>query len=477
MYSLVFLAAAAFIFALALTPVIRNLFRRWGVVDHPDRNRKLHQHAVPRIGGVPVALAYVLSFALLLALPLKAGILIESYLPLMWRLLPAVVLILAVGVLDDIFTLKPWQKLLGQVAAASAAFWAGIHLSNLGGYQVGFLWSFPLTVGWLILCTNALNLIDGLDGLAAGVGFFAAATILLAALLGQNVPLALATAPLAGALLGFLRYNFNPATIFLGDSGSLFVGFLLGCFGAVWSQKATTILGMTAPLMALSIPLLDTALAITRRFLRHQPIFGGDRGHIHHRLLDRGLTPRRVALLLYGCCLVGALCSLSMLNTSFSGLAVVVFCLTTWIGIQHLGYVEFGIAGRMFIEGAFRRQLNAHIELHTFEQRLAAALTREACWEVIVEDCSRFGFHSVEMEFSGRLFQHRTDIKQYRCWNIRVPISDYDYVELARAFDEPVQSGAVSAFVDVLRRTLAPKLATFDGARPQGCLYTAAVAD
>src|SRR5947208_12565007 len=127
----------------------------------------------------------------------------------------------------------------------------------------------------------------GGDGLAAGLGLFATLTMAIAALLHGNLTLAIATAPLAGALLGFLRYNFNPASIFLGDSGSLLVGFLLGCYGVLWTQKSATLLGMAAPLMALSIPLLDTALAIVRRFLRHQPIFGADRGHIHHKLLAR----------------------------------------------------------------------------------------------------------------------------------------------------------------------------------------------
>jgi UDP-GlcNAc:undecaprenyl-phosphate GlcNAc-1-phosphate transferase len=127
-------------------------------------------------------------------------------------------------------------------------------------------------------------------------------------------------APLAGALLGFLRYNFNPASIFLGDCGSLTIGFLLGCYGIIWSQKSATMLGMTAPLMALAIPLLDTGLAIGRRFLRHQPIFGADRNHIHHQLLDRGLSPRRVALILYGVGGIAAVFSLmqSMYHNRFS---------------------------------------------------------------------------------------------------------------------------------------------------------------
>src|SRR5207245_2267878 len=162
------------------------------------------------------------------------------------------------------------------------------------------------------------------------------------------------TAPLAGALLGFLRYNFSPASIFLGDCGSLFIGFILGCYAVIWSQKSATLLGMTAPLMALAIPLLDTGLAILRRFLRGQPILAGDRGHIHHRLLDRGLSPRTVALLLYGVCSIAALFSILALRDRYTGIVIVVFCGMAWIGIQHLGYTEFGAARQLLAQRTFR---------------------------------------------------------------------------------------------------------------------------
>jgi UDP-GlcNAc:undecaprenyl-phosphate GlcNAc-1-phosphate transferase len=157
----------------------------------------------------------------------------------------------------------------------------------------------------------------------------------------------------------------------------------LQCYGVLWSQKAATMLGMTAPLIALSVPLLDTGLAIFRRFLRRQPIFGADRGHIHHRLLDKGLTQRKVALTLYACSAVGAACSILMMNKNATGIVILIFCLMSWIGVQHLGYIEFGVAGRMFIEGAFRRLLNSQIALQTYEERLNAATTAEEFWHVM----------------------------------------------------------------------------------------------
>jgi UDP-GlcNAc:undecaprenyl-phosphate/decaprenyl-phosphate GlcNAc-1-phosphate transferase len=463
MYSFFFVGTVAFLLSLLLTPLVRNLSRCWGGMDQPDQTRKVHKVAVPRVGGIAIAIAYVVSFVLLAVVPLQGGNLVLKSLPIASRLLPAALLIFATGFADDLFTLKPWHKLAGQIIAAVLAFWAGIQVHAFVGHPFGYWLSLPLTIVWLIACTNSFNLIDGVDGLAAGVGLFATCTMLIASFSQHNVPLALATAPLAGALLGFLRYNFNPATIFLGDSGSLLLGFLLGCYGVVWSQKSATILGMTAPLMALSIPLLDTALAIVRRFLRQRPIFGADRGHIHHRLLDRGLTPRKTVLMLYGCCAIGALCSLAMAQGNFSELILIVFCLITWIGTGRLGYIEFGVARRMVAKGTFRRLLNCNIVLHGFEKELVAAQTPDACWSVIYTAAKDFGFHHLEMCLAGRRYECRNDLAADRCWNVRIPISDRDYIELTHEFDSTAQAAAIAPFADVLRRALELKLMIWAG--------------
>ena len=462
MYSLLFLACASFILSFALTPLVRNLCRRWGLVDLPGDERKIHKHPIPRVGGVAVALAYVLTFVCLLALHSKGGMIVRSALPSVTRLLPAALLIFAIGLLDDILGLQPWEKLTGQIAAAGLAYWAGVRLVTFGGHLFSLEWGFVLTIVWLVACTNAVNLIDGIDGLAAGVGLFATTTTLLAALLQNNAALALATVPLAGCLLGFLRYNFNPATIFLGDCGSLFIGFLLGCYSILWSEKAATILGMTAPLMALSIPLLDTALAIVRRFLRGKPIFGADRGHIHHRLIDRGLTPRRAALVLYAFCGIGAVASLLMMYQKLSGFVIVIFCLIAWIGVQHLGYVEFGTMGRMFIGGAFRRALSTQLALQTFEQRLSNAPTPDDCWRVIESSAKDFGFATIEMRLAGRSYAYRNGGAPERFWQVRIPISPQDFIQLTREFGVDAQHSVVAPFADTVRKTIEPKLAFFE---------------
>ena len=466
MYSLFFLAIVSSILSLLLTPLVRNLFRRIGVVDQPDLARKVHDHAIPRVGGIAIALAYTLAFGLLFLTRLHAGTIIRDAFPLIWKLFPAAGVIFLIGLLDDIIRLRPWQKLTGQFVAASVAFFAGVQIHTLGGENFkNVWWSFPATVIWLIACSNALNLIDGVDGLAAGVAFVAASTTLLAAAMQHNVELMLATVPLAGCLLAFLRYNFNPATIFLGDSGSLFIGFLLGCYGVLWSQKSATMLGMTAPLIALSIPLLDTSLAILRRFLRRQPIFVGDRGHIHHRLLDRGLTPRRVALLLYGICALAAMFSLSLASSHFEVPVILLFCIATWIGIQRLGFIEFDTAGKMILQGSFRKLLNSQISLRNFESTLRRANTPDECWVILENTYREFGFYRIHMQLAGNTYTAATrepdKPESFRAWRVEIPVSNNDYVQLTREFENNANNSTVALFADILRKTLESKLPAF----------------
>ena len=462
MYSLLLAGLSAFILSFFLTPLLRNLALRIGCVDRPDHLRKLHTHPVPRVGGVPIFIACVATWGMLLLSPLQGAHIARGALPLAWKLLPSFLLVFAVGLCDDLFGLRPWHKLLAEFIAAVLACWAGVH-ATFGSHPLDVWWTIPLTVIWLVGCANAFNLIDGVDGLAAGVGLFATLTILIAAFLQGNYALAIATVPLAGALLGFLRYNFNPATIFLGDSGSLSVGFLLGCYAVIWSQKTATILGMTAPLMALSIPLLDTGIAIVRRLLRRQPIFIGDRGHIHHRLLDRGLSPRRVVLLLYGMCGVAATFSLlqSMMRNQYAGIVIILFCGAAWLGVQHLGYVEFGIAGRLMVPTTFLRVLNAQLRLRTLEDALASAETIDQCW-LAVRDASRdLGFRRIAMRLDPQVYEESFGAPETEpCWTLHVPLTPSEFVQLGHNFESQVESMVVSNLADILRRSLLPKLPT-----------------
>ena len=483
MYSLAFLALCSFAIALLLTPLFRNWAIRLGLVDAPGDPRKIHERPIPRIGGVSIVVTYLAAFGLLFVLPLHAGRVLSAELILVVKLLPAALIVFAIGLADDLVHLKPWQKLAGQCLAAVVAYCCGVQIGNLGAFPIGHWLAFPITILWLIGCANAFNLIDGMDGLASGVGLFATITTLIAALLHGNLSLAIAVAPLAGALLGFLRYNFNPASIFLGDSGSLFIGFMLGCLGVLWSQKSATILGMTAPLMAFSLPLLDTLLAIVRRFLRRQPIFGADRRHIHHRLLDKGITTRHAALVLYAfCCLAASLSLLqSVFDHRFGGAIVVLFCAASWIGIQQLGYVEFDVVGKLLFDGTFRTTVHAELCLRSFETRLVAAADAQELWTALRKAAPEFGFTYLQMKFQGQVFNAylnsgapgcgcRRSAKTYpepgvlcpECWAIRVPLSRADYVDFVRQSNVSGLPSVMAPFVELVRRTLQRKLAELE---------------
>jgi UDP-GlcNAc:undecaprenyl-phosphate/decaprenyl-phosphate GlcNAc-1-phosphate transferase len=448
------LAGIAFFFALVLTPFVRSAALKFNLVDRPDA-RKIHTEPIPRVGGIAIAAAYILSFGFVLIAPYRGlPFNIDTVIPRALVLMPAAGLVFVVGLVDDLLGLKPWQKLSGEIVAALIAFRAGVQIDLVQWSHLHFWISLPVTVLWLVGCANAFNLIDGLDGLAAGVGLFATLTSLVAALTHNNLQLALVTAPLAGCLLGFLRYNFNPASIFLGDSGSLLIGFLLGCYGAMWSDKSATMIGLTAPMMAMAIPLLDVTLSIARRFLRNQPIFGADRGHIHHRLLERGLTPRRAALFLYGICGIAAALSLlqDLAHDRAGGVIIVLFCIVAWVGVQHLGYTEFGIAGKLFMKGTLRSFVDMQLRLQEFERSLNACSTLEEHCATIVSACREFGFSGVRIRLGGQLVDEVPGDQV--AWQLRIDFTDFQYVNIYTRHDILHNPGLLAGFAQIVDRVL-----------------------
>jgi UDP-GlcNAc:undecaprenyl-phosphate GlcNAc-1-phosphate transferase len=457
------LAVKAFLACLILTPIFRDIFRTYGVVDKPDLHRKVHVYPIPRVGGIPIALAYAIAL-----FPFGSGgnLPWDGTASLAWRLGPAAALVFATGLIDDPFGLKPWQKLIGQVAAAGLAYWAGIRLISLGGYNANVWFSLPVTIFWLLLCTNAFNLVDGLDGLAAGMAMVASLTLFAASLVYHNQFLASATLPLAGALLGFLFYNFNPATVFLGDSGSLLLGFLLGCFGLVWSQNSPTLLGLTVPLLALSVPLLDVSLAVARRFLRNQPIFSADRGHIHHRLLDRGFSARSAVLVLY--LLAGLAAAFALLITlpyggRYRGIVILAFCAVAWVCVRQLRYAEFEVAGQILFGGKLLRNVGGQLRLGRFTQDLKRVRSEDDCFRALETAARDFGFSAVKLSLRGRVWnQVLVETDSHQCWSLIVPLNPSDSVTLWRPFQSDVLPMMVAAFVDAVRQDLRTKLLEMD---------------
>jgi UDP-GlcNAc:undecaprenyl-phosphate/decaprenyl-phosphate GlcNAc-1-phosphate transferase len=309
-YLLLFTTALAL--SLILTPLVRRLCVRRGWLDLPHEERRIHAQALPRLGGVAVYLATLAALPTLLLLNNSVTWSLSANRRQLLVVLVPASLVFLLGVYDDLRGAKARVKFIGQGLAASLFYALGgrievLSVPLLGAVKLPVLVGFLVTVLWVVMVTNAFNLIDGIDGLAAGAALFSAfVMIVISVVLGHPFVAVLALV-LAGALTGFLRYNFNPASIFLGDSGSLFIGFLLAALSVLGVQKASTAVAIAIPLMAFGLPIADTCFAVVRRFISQRPLFGGDREHIHHMLLKRGWSQRRAALVLYGVC---ALCGL-----------------------------------------------------------------------------------------------------------------------------------------------------------------------
>jgi len=258
-----------------------------------------HKVPVPRLGGIALAGAMI-SVVLVFTVFHGSQFLLDSE---RWLVIAASLAMFGLGLWDDFFALGARRKLLGQVVIASAAWYCGIAISQfripLADHIIDLgLWSWPITVFWLVAMTNLINLIDGVDGLAGGICLML--MVLLLYVTNQTGSLPVIAAGMIGALVGFLRYNFPPARIYMGDGGAYFLGFLIGCITIATSQKGTILAGLVAPLFVLALPIIDTSLAILRRGLRGLPLFRPDRNHIHHRLLALGHSRRKVVLGIYG---------------------------------------------------------------------------------------------------------------------------------------------------------------------------------
>jgi len=302
MTTIIFVFFISFLAALLLCPIVSRVAIRLNIIDTPSE-RKMHKDITPRIGGV----ALILSFALpLVLLPLNkimfrdlfAG---DQRLPF---LVTGMLLVFAIGLWDDIRRLPAWLKFAGQAICALIAFLGGIKITVISfpftdGIHLGYF-SLPFTLFWFVLVINAINLIDGLDGLAAGISLFVSITMLFICLYSNKLFVAIAFAALSGSLIGFLRYNFNPASIFMGDSGSYFLGYLLASLSIMGSIKGQVATAMLIPVIALGIPLVDALWSPIRRFVLGKKMFQPDSGHLHHTLIKLGYTQRRAVLIIYG---------------------------------------------------------------------------------------------------------------------------------------------------------------------------------
>ena len=324
---LILAGAVAFLVCFAMTPPVKRFAERIGAVDQPSE-RRINKVPIPRMGGLAIFLGFVLTALLFVPLSTQVtGILLGA------------VIIAVMGAVDDIVSLNAWIKLLGQIVAAVVVIRCGLvfdaisnpnPLSPTTTIEIGWL-SVPLTVLWIVACTNAVNLIDGLDGLAVGVSAISSLTMLVVSLIVSEPTVSLLLAALTGACLGFIPYNRNPAKIFMGDVGSQLLGFVLSTVSILGLFKLHAIITFVVPFLALALPLADTTFAFFRRILHGQSPFHPDRGHLHHRLLDMGMSQKQAVALMYG---ISAILGLSAVLMTGKSPVLRIGCLILAFGIS-----------------------------------------------------------------------------------------------------------------------------------------------
>jgi UDP-GlcNAc:undecaprenyl-phosphate GlcNAc-1-phosphate transferase len=342
---LIFIAAC--LFTLVATPAVRKQALRFDLTDKPSA-RKIHERVVPRVGGVALFFGFFLSFGLLFLFR-QRSFAAESLFADNRAIYFAVgaALIFLLGLLDDIFGLSSLVKFVGQLLVALLIYCWGFQITAVTipfglDFSLG-IFSLPVTVFWFVLVINAINLVDGLDGLAAGICLFVSLSMLFVCTVNNQIASALAFAALAGALIGFLRYNFYPASIFMGDSGSYFLGYCLAVLSIAGTIKGEVTTAMLIPVIALGVPLIDTLWAPIRRFARGQNMFLPDNKHIHHRLVKFGFTHRRAVLSLYALTVILGICSMILVHARNDTSALILFVLGGGvIGLtRHLGESDF----------------------------------------------------------------------------------------------------------------------------------------
>ncbi|HMF36475.1 MAG TPA: MraY family glycosyltransferase [Isosphaeraceae bacterium] len=402
------------IFALAMmgcvlaTPLVTQIASWVGAIDRPDQFRRIHTGAIPRLGGLGLALGIAAGTVL----PHLSGSARFVSLPLPdlhheWVILSASLIILVVGFVDDTRSIGPRVKLLGQALAVLTLYLGGIRIQtidvlslnfNLGQPSLEFsllgmpvdvaLPSLVVTMVWFLGCMNVWNLIDGMDGLASGVGLLVSGTLTLVAIHNENIGVAVLAVALAGSLAGFLLYNWHPACIFLGDSGALLIGLLIGVIGVQGSMKGPSAISILFPILAMGLPISDTAMAIFRRWVRNLPLSAADRRHVHHLLIGLGLNPRQAALLLYS--FSGFLCGAVLL-----GVALQSEFLALVLGISGCLAFLVVVTSRRDELTNLRGDLQARM-MRGRQERRAAKLTWEGIQRLELCDSASAAFEIVE---------------------------------------------------------------------------------
>lgn len=389
----------------SLTRGIRNLALARGWTSSAVSARHIHQSPIPRLGGVAIYLAFIGVVALVMALSVWFSIDAHLVSKNVFWILSAATVIFLLGLYDDIYSAPPAIKFLVQGLAAVMLYLGGfgIFQAPLLGAPLMVWVSLPLTILWVLWITNAFNLIDGIDGLAAGSALFSTLAVFVMSLASGNAFISILALALGGAILGFLRFNFNPATIFLGDSGSLFIGFMLSALALAGASKTSTVVAIAIPVVSFGLPILESVISVLRRFLSGQPVFVADRQHIHHKLLERGLSQRQSVIILYAVSAACGLSSLLLLNPSGPAVGVVLFVVGAgiWVGVQHLGYHEFVEIRRVAQRTIEQKKIIVNnLALRRASERLLGARSLAEICEILDQTFENNDFDRFHLELS-----------------------------------------------------------------------------
>jgi len=386
------------------TPVVIGIARRIKALDCPGV-RTVHTKPVPRIGGVAIFISVMCLIVLFLFIDNR---MVEAFgrVPLQFiTLLATATFVFLVGLIDDLRAVPATRKLFAEIVAAGLLCHMGIKISALQiteayRFQLGWV-SCPLTILWIVGITNAVNLSDGLDGLATGVSAVACAAVAIFAVSSQNLPMAVFMLALMGGLTGFLFFNFNPAKIFMGDCGSLFVGFMIASGSVMCLVKSCALVGLTLPILALGIPILDTCFAMLRRFLERRSLFAPDRSHFHHRLIDLGLEQRHAVTTIYAVTCAATGLGLFMMVRRDAGSLLVFGCLLFLLALLFRLIGEVRLRATLVALWQKSRQARREKqERRTFEElQLRFRRTRDQAewWQAICDASSGLGFAQVSL--------------------------------------------------------------------------------
>lgn len=436
-YLIVYLGSA--LLASITTPFVIRIAKQFGIVDTPDV-RKIHSEPVPRIGGVAV---FVSSVCLIMPILFSAGSAGDGYQSIRFKVilvLCAAGFIFFVGLTDDIRGLRARTKLCAQLAAAIAVCSYGIRIESITVTDLVILdlgwFSWPLTLIWIVGITNAVNLSDGLDGLATGISAVACGVMAVFAICQNEVVMAALMLALLGSLTGFLFFNFHPARIFMGDSGSMFLGFIIASSSVLCTTKTETTVGLALPILALGIPILDTLFTMLRRFLEGRSLFAPDRSHFHHKLLALGFHQRHAVITAYITTVLAAGLGMFMLLTSGAQTIIVFACILmllvqtfSVVGSVRLRETVTGLRRKLAILNQRKREIEnfEQIELHFRQAKMF-----DQWWQAVCLAADKMDFVKSLLPLSQRDGVKRTLVWERQCNGIReddivtmtVPIRD-----------------------------------------------------